>query len=446
MGFFRGVIDKVRGSKEGHERPKEEHERPKEGHERRHHRFSFIHRSREEVPQPAPEEPGKERAFLPAASSKVHWDLQQNDTRALAEPLGCSAFAWQLSGAKWITETQNYYLLDEERGACLFLQVAWSNLSWPRNAVQTSVRYYGPGVNVLKSHTSVAGKMRTADLQGCGKIGMSIATSDSTIAIGAASREPGQAGRTDMPALALKGASKDPKGLSFSLVFTPVCEGLAVKGGTISFGSGGKEGFISNRFWPLANVAGTITYQNKSVPFKGRGIGIRQFHGIKPYVAARQWNMASFVGASGKETSALLLHLETAKAYDSVHFNQGFIVVDGVVEAVVVDTAVRATGLQKDEEMDYYIPTAIEYQWSGVDRNGRGIKAHIMVEKMNLVAKVMVLDALPLMFRKIVEAIVSRPALWQWVNPATLVIEREGQAPMEVQGNLYHEFSLINHG
>ncbi|KAI0784253.1 oxidative stress survival Svf1-like protein [Abortiporus biennis] len=260
--------------------------------------------------------------------------------------------------------------------------------------------------------------------------------------------------------------------------------GKGPKGGFSYFGNdvANPEGYVVHRFWPRDRTKGLIVHNGKAINVEGPGMFVHAIQGMRPNLVASRWNFAHFDSEQHGGVSAILMDFTTIDSYGKKGAGSGFVtvsvgslVVGGKLVAVSAETkwpgepqpedaAVISRAIHsktaKDEDTSYAAPTEIIFRWAapsiapGVKGN---VDASLTLDLGNpdayngLVEKVDVLAEIPYVIKTMVNYVAgTKPYIYQWFNPATLLIKgpddivpglSEG---LQVEGKVYNESTFIS--
>lgn len=335
-----------------------------------------------------------------------------------------------MTGAQWITEAQTFYLISDT-GKYLFMQIAYSNLSWPaQTTCQMMVRFYDPerpGKSTGWHQHSAASKMKVSPDKRSVQIKQTSFQHDDNGAVRLSFEEGDE--------------------IQASFVFQPLSEPFSILDGNLHFGVNRTDGHINLKFMPFASVKGKITLDGVEEAFCGHGIGVHQFQGVKPYLSASRWNFVYFQEETeaGKESgvSAFMIQIKTPASYDSCIFNIGSVFLGGKLLGVSIGNTIEPCDPQRDPVSNYQIPTKFKYTWQGTTFGHEPFTVHCDTTPTNVVTKLNVLDNLPFFLRKAIEAFVTRPFAYNWLDRSELTLTIGGHES-KVKGWLMQELSLIN--
>ena len=145
-------------------------------------------------------------------------------------------------------------------------------------------------------------------------------------------------------------------------------------------------------------------------------------------MVATRWYLAVFVAdkdTSGSQASLFMIQLSTPSIYGSTVVNWGAYYGHGGLQVLCKDGTITPFEPALDPASGYYIPHEILFEWRGVDGKGNSFAAECRTKPTTLCDRVNLLDLLPFVMRKIVETFVTKPFVYQWVDRATVSIQRE---------------------
>jgi len=242
------------------------------------------------------------------------------------------------------------------------------------------------------------------------------------------------------------------------------------------------EGYVVHRFWPLTRTSGKITLNGKSLAIDGPGMFVHAIQGMRPNLVASRWNFAHFQSPAHGGVSAVQMEFTTTNAYGRkgagsgyVSVNVGGLVIGGKLATVTaetkwpdeaqpdkVDLVSRAqhVGGEHDPETGYAQPSGLVFRWAapsvlsdapGTVEGTLTVDVGSPSEPKGLIEKVDVLAEIPTVVKAVVNYVAgTKPYIYQWVNPATLVLRGPelilpGLAKgLEVEGYSYNEATFIS--
>lgn len=237
--------------------------------------------------------------------------------------------------------------------------------------------------------------------------------------------------------------------LVVSLEFKRVDKGFKVGEGKTYLGgdNASAAGFVSHKFWPRAESKGTFIINHQVHEIEGDGMFVHAIQGMQPQLIASNWN---FIDFHSKEASIGMMQFQTTKQYGSVNINQGSLVLNNQLVCVSVDNHVELMDLEKDPETEYDIPKRVKLTWKGKtikeqeSDETKDVTIVMVVEIKNLIDKIDVLAEIPFVIRKIVQAFVVKPYIYQWLDKATAEITIGDQAKFLTEGRCFQELVFVS--
>lgn len=232
---------------------------------------------------------------------------------------------------------------------------------------------------------------------------------------------------------------------TLDLDFEPLSAPFQVNEGKIHFGATRADGFIEMKFVPAGRCQGKIQIDGESFNFRGTGVCLRQFQGVRPHLTTKRWNCAYFLEnakeAGAPQRSLFTIQMLSSPAYNEEVVNYGFYFDGKKLQAVTSkEDAIIYAKTVVDPENGYCVPEHFDYRWKGVDMDGKDFEATVSGTPTARMARIDLLENLPVVLRKIVESLSSaRPYIYQNYNQEVeAVINGE-----KVVGNLFQEFSFL---
>lgn len=233
-----------------------------------------------------------------------------------------------------------------------------------------------------------------------------------------------------------------------SLDFKRVDKGFKVGEGKTYLGGdkSSAAGFVSHKFWPRCEAQGTFIVNQKIHEVKGDGMFIHAIQGMQPQLIASNWNFANF---HSKEASIGMMQFQTTKQYGSVNINQGSVVLNGKLVCVSVENAVELMHKKLDVDTNYEIPEEIKLTWKGKtikekeEEETKDVSIVMIVQVKNLIDKIDVLSEIPYFLRKIVQSLIVKPYIYQWLDKATAEISI-GDEKTVVEGYCFQELVFVS--
>lgn len=236
--------------------------------------------------------------------------------------------------------------------------------------------------------------------------------------------------------------------LVVSLDFTRVDQGFKVGEGKTYLG-GDKAtaaGIVSHKFWPRAAAKGTFIVDQKIYDIEGEGMFIHAIQGMQPHLIASNWN---FVNFQSDKASIGMMQFQTTKQYGSININQGSLVLNDKLVCVSIENGVELLDLKKDEDTDYDIPQKIKLTWKGKtikqeeNEEPKDVSIVMVVETKNLIDKIDILAEIPYFIRKLVQSLILKPYIYQWLDRATAEIT-VGDEKTVTEGHCFQELVFVS--
>lgn len=238
--------------------------------------------------------------------------------------------------------------------------------------------------------------------------------------------------------------------LVVSMDFERVDQGFKVGEGKTYLGGTGDSasanGYVSHKFWPRATAKGTFIIDKALHEVEGHGMFIHAIQGMQPQLIASNWN---FVNFQAKDAALSMMQFQTTKQYGAININQGSIVLHDKLISVCVENGVELLDLKKDEETDYDIPQRIKLTWKGKtikqegEEEAKDVSVEMIVTVKNLIDKIDVLNEIPWFLKKLVQAFVVKPYIYQWLDTATAEIT-VGDEKHSIEGNCFQELVFVS--
>lgn len=344
---------------------------------------------------------------------------------------------------------------------------------WPNTSCQVTARYYKPGTDdketkiIQKFETQTLSSMRmklTDDNTSCtlqtSSILMRAQGPDSSCEIN--SLDDGDSSNSSSLSSSnprnkevnfkinysiTPATPNKPSPFTLDIDFKSLSPPFQFNDGKVHFGStrSGSDGFIQMKFIPSGRCIGKIQIDGKEIDFKGVGICLRQFQGIKPHVATKRWNCAYFCENCDNKDQPIrtlfTIQMQSSLAYNGEIIYYGFYFDGTKLNAVTsAGNEIIYSKTKTDRDTGYCVPEHFDYRWKGVGLDGTPFEATVSGTPTSRMARIDLLENLPIVLRKIVESFTSaRPYIYQNYNQdVEAVINGE-----KVQGTLFQEFSFL---
>lgn len=269
--------------------------------------------------------------------------------------------------------------------------------------------------------------------------------------------------------------------------------GKGPKGGYSYFGTDTQkpDGYVIHRFWPRFTASGHVIQNGKASTIQGTGMLVHAIQGMRPNLVASRWNFAHFQSEQHGGVSAIQMEFTTVETYGKrgagsggISVNVGSLVIDNQLAAVTAQTHYpgekstssvisKATHLNPvpDSATGYKQPLGLLFEWNAPSLTSSvpgTLDAKIKVDlgdlqnPKGLIEKVDVLAEIPYVIKIAVNYVAgTKPYIYQvrscscnllmwliffqWINPATLVINGSGlETGLEVEGHVYNEATFIS--
>ncbi|KAF8486075.1 oxidative stress survival Svf1-like protein [Russula ochroleuca] len=242
------------------------------------------------------------------------------------------------------------------------------------------------------------------------------------------------------------------------------------------------EGYVVHRFWPLTRTSGEITVNGKPLAVDGPGMFVHAIQGMRPNLVASRWNFAHFQSPAHGGVSAVQMEFTTTSAYGRkgagsgyVSVNVGGLVIGGKLATVTAETKwpdeaqpekaalvsrAQHVGGAHDPETGYPQPSGLVYRWAapsvlsdapGTVEGTLTLDVGSPSEPKGLIEKVDVLAEIPTVVKAVVNYVAgTKPYIYQWINPAKLVLKGPDlilpglAGGLEVEGFSYNEATFIS--
>ena len=343
---------------------------------------------------------------------------------------------------------------------CTFLELSPTVCRWPQTNCQVTARYYKPGNKISEESSSrTVHKFETQTLSSLRmKLtddNTSCALQTSSISMTTGDGNSCQSLPDDFISFRMNYSITPPtptqqSPFTLDLEFKSQTAPLQVNDGKIQFGATRDDGFIEMKFIPSGRCTGKIRIDGETRDFNGIGVCLRQFLGVRPHLTTKRWNCAYFrensSNSSGKDggnpiRTLFTIQMQSSPAYKGEAINYGFYFDGHKLESVTSkENLITYSKTVLDPETGYCVPESFEYKWKGVDVEGNTFDACVSGTRISRMARIDLLEKLPIVLRKIVESFSSaRPYIYQnFDQEVEAVINGE-----KVIGSLFQEFSFL---
>ncbi|KAI8984771.1 oxidative stress survival, Svf1-like protein [Mycotypha africana] len=335
---------------------------------------------------------------------------------------------WTLASGS-STENQVFYVTTP-KGGFAFVQLIHSNIGLWNPTISFTCKFYDPETN-----TSVFKNINMSNKFELSKDKKSVKTDFFNIQLDTAQR-------------IYKVNITHPE-LVVSLDFECIDKGFKVGEGKTYLGGdrSSAAGFVSHKFWPRAAAKGTFIIDQKIFEVEGQGMFIHAIQGMQPHLIASNWNFANFQSTNG--CSIGMMQFQTTKQYGSVNINQGSLVLNDKLVCVSIENHVELSDKKKDPDTEYDIPQLVEFTWKGktikADESDtpKDVAITMKVHPSNLIDKIDVLAEIPYFIRKLVQSLIVKPYIYQWIDKATAEITI-GDEKTCVEGHCFQELVFVS--
>ncbi|KAJ3189491.1 putative cell survival pathways protein [Gaertneriomyces sp. JEL0708] len=328
---------------------------------------------------------------------------------------------------KWVlepssaTEANTFYIHTND-GAFVIVQMAYSTMSWSPS-IQVSAAFHGKDGS-KKRHTATLS-------------GSSFKPSDDRLSVKcenmAVTYLPEKKG--------YKVTLNAQPALIIDVEFQAVDDFIQVHDGKLPFKNADiSSGYVSAQFIPKARVTGSVFVDGKLHNAAGFGIFVKAVQS-KPQNVAR-W---TFANVQNDTDSLTLYQFEMPDGYgfDFKQCSQGILVLDNKTTAVTLDNSATLLNKTYDNFSGYQIPSQARYAWSGKTSDGEPVKIQMEVTLKRLIDKIDLLSELPFLIRKFIQALITAPFVYQWVEDVTATVT-VGSTTRTISGRLFHENAFLN--
>jgi hypothetical protein len=227
------------------------------------------------------------------------------------------------------------------------------------------------------------------------------------------------------------------------LTVTVEDRGYTLGKGRIYYGKGDDAPYLAHRWWPRCTVKGVAILDGQMRTLDGRGTFIHAFAGMKPHTSASSTNLVLF---HSPRVTLSLMEFTPPCHFNEENLLQGSIVLDGALLAVTVKNKVELLDEEVDVKSDYKIPKRVRIHWSGhtIEENSRKIDVTTEASLTVLVGCIDILEQLPWLVRRLIQALVAKPYVYQWLEETKTQL-RINDELVEDNGHLLFERAFINH-
>lgn len=238
--------------------------------------------------------------------------------------------------------------------------------------------------------------------------------------------------------------ASQPSHFTLDLNFKPKSLPFQINGGQVQFGATKTDGFIEMKFIPAGRCEGKISIDGDNFDFRGFGMCVRQFQGVKPHLTTKRWNCLYFREKTADPNcvkSLFMIQMQCSSSYNGAVINYGFYFDGEKLQAVTSqEDEIIYAKTSVDPDTGYSVPDHFDYRWKGIDMQGNPFDALVSGTHQSRMARIDLLENVPIFFRKIVETFCpARPYIYQNLNhDVEAVINGE-----KITGTLFQEFSFL---
>lgn len=338
--------------------------------------------------------------------------------QAVHSSLPLEADQWTVSKGTE-TETHTFYLFTPDN-KLIFCQLAYAKVSFIRNVQVTFSAIFG------KEHAFITSTCSTGSFQ----------TSNNDLN---ACSDHMEIERTPELGFCIKLLPNS--GASGELWFGSKTTGWRV---------GKEKPNVKHGFYLPCQVSGNLTI-NKfgSSPLDISGVGFFNHATLSahPYSI---FTVSHFILFNSEKIKILNLSYKPLKSENDALNVQAFIFVDGRLCLASDTGSVTFPSAHNDTEIDLVVPDEVSFRFEGPALengvpNGKVAKAIVTMKKLEVVERIDVLASIPYMLRKIVQAFITKPYVYQFYPSAKLTVTASDDASetLEAEGQVYYELSYM---
>jgi hypothetical protein len=212
--------------------------------------------------------------------------------------------------------------------------------------------------------------------------------------------------------------------------------------GRTYYGASKDAPYVTHRWFPRCETSGNAQLNGKTYSLKGFGTFIHALSNMKPHQVADRWDLVTY--QSGR-IAVNMIHYLTPARFGSVDVIQGSLVLDGKLLAVTVDNDIKEISTRVDADTGYHTPTHLQVSWRGqtLEEQPRSVDISMELRPNILCDRIDVLGELPWMIRKLIQALVTKPFIYQWYESVRVRI-RLGNEEILDEGHVLYEASFMS--
>jgi len=345
------------------------------------------------------------------------------------------SFALTTDDIKWLVleytnvETQTFYIT-ADNGYLALLQVIYSNVMGVNITLQFVCKIFRPDGSIVWSTTQLVDHGFSEDR-------LEIYATDLLV-----SYEKNE--ETGAESFVVKSIAD--KEVAVDLKVTREGPGVKVGNSKSLFGTdkAAPWGFIRHVFWPRSTVSGNIVLSggagSEKVDLAGKALFVMACQGMKPHHAAARWNFVTF---HGPKHSAVMMEFTTPPSYGSSVANVSAVVTSDTIVYAGARGVSKHTSSKDDPEKNWPEPTAMDFDFTEEEVNGKKVSAKISAVWSKRLDRVDVMAEVPEFVKKIISgAAGTRPFIYQFSEKLPLQLKIDGEEVSE-EGTAFSEATFI---
>jgi Svf1-like C-terminal lipocalin-like domain len=126
------------------------------------------------------------------------------------------------------------------------------------------------------------------------------------------------------------------------------------------------------------------------------------------------------------------------------HHSQGCLILDGKMIAVSLENKSIFYDAKLDDFSGYDIPSKVTHEWSGVTLgpSPKPIYIKLALNLSKMLDKIDILGELPYLIRVFIQAFITAPFCYQWLENGTAIVGIDG-IEREIKGKAFHENTFL---
>ncbi|KAJ1655036.1 putative cell survival pathways protein [Dispira simplex] len=203
--------------------------------------------------------------------------------------------------------------------------------------------------------------------------------------------------------------------------------------------SGQDSSYIKHIYGPGASVSGWIKARGVTYNMDGAGLFIHAQSDMKPYTVADKWHFAYF---AGEDVVLNMLQFKTLEKAGGVRVNKASYTEGGELRAISIGNQIELSDFKHDNVSGYDVAGHVVYTWEGQTVDGKQFQAKVEVNSTNLISRIDILHQLPYFVRKVIQALITKPFIYEWFDTAMATITVDGDE-RKVSGKIFHEVTML---